>query len=130
MCNILAAYKPRATREILPRVPVSLHNLEQFFILFHTLPLHDSHLNTGLLIAKIQGNLARNKANKMIDKIQPYNPIELDAKQVYSRRVGQELIIEEVDKDDPIELDAKLGILGEWVKNLLSRRLMRMIPLR
>ena len=66
----------------------------------------------------------------MIDKIQPYNPIELDAKQVYSRRVGQELIIEEVDKDDPIELDAKQGILGEWVKNLLSRRLMRMIPLR
>ena len=34
---------------------------------FHTLPLHDSHLNTGLLIAKIQENLARNKANKMVD---------------------------------------------------------------
>ena len=33
----------------------------------HTLPLHDSHLNTGLLIAKIQANLARNKANKMAD---------------------------------------------------------------
>ena len=29
-------------------------------------------LNTGLLIAKIQENLARNKANKMVDKIQPY----------------------------------------------------------
>ena len=25
-----------------------------------------------LLIAKIQANLARNKANKMVDKIQPY----------------------------------------------------------
>ena len=37
------------------------------------LPLHDSHLNTGLLIAKIQANLTRNKANKMVDKIQPYN---------------------------------------------------------
>ena len=56
-----------------PRVPVSLHNLEQFLTLSHTLPLHDSRLNTGLLIAKIQANLARNKANKMVDKIQPYN---------------------------------------------------------
>ena len=75
VCNILAAYKPRATREIQPRVPVSLHNLEQFFTLSHTLPLHDTHLNTGLLIAKIQANLTRNKANKMVDKIQPYNMI-------------------------------------------------------
>ena len=50
-----------------PRVPASLHTLEQFFTLSHTLPLHDSHINTGLLIAKIQANLARNKANKMVD---------------------------------------------------------------
>ena len=35
--------------------------------LSYTLPLHDSHLNTGFLIAKIQENLARNKANKMVD---------------------------------------------------------------
>ena len=35
--------------------------------------LHDSHLTTRLLIAKIQENLARNKVNKMVDKIQPYN---------------------------------------------------------
>ena len=55
-----------------PRVSASLHNLEHFFTLFHSLPLHDSHLNTGLLIAKIQANLAWNKANKMVDKIQPY----------------------------------------------------------
>ena len=48
-------------------VPASLHTLEQFFTLSHTLPLHDSHLNTGFLIAKIQANLVRNKANKMID---------------------------------------------------------------
>ena len=73
MCNILAACKPRATREIQPRVPVSLHNLEQFFTLSHTLPLHDSHLNTGLLIAKTQANLSGNKDNKMVNKIQPYN---------------------------------------------------------
>ena len=59
--------QPQATREIQPQVPVSLHNLEQFFTLSHTLPLHDSHLNIGLLIAKIQANLARNKANKMVD---------------------------------------------------------------
>ena len=70
--QLLAACKSRATREIQSQVPNSLHNLEHFFTLSHTLPLHDSHLNTGLLIAKIQVNLARNKANKMIDNIQPY----------------------------------------------------------
>ena len=63
----------QATREIQLRVPASLHNLEQFFTLSHTLPLHDSHLNRWLLIAKIQANLARNKANKIVDKIQHYN---------------------------------------------------------
>ena len=50
-----------------PRVPVALHKLEHFFTLSHTLPLHDSHLNTKLLIAKLQANLVRNKANKMVD---------------------------------------------------------------
>ena len=70
--QLLAACKPRATYEIQLRVPVSLHNLEHFFTLSHTLPLHDSHLNTGLLIAKIQANLTQNKANKMVDTIQPY----------------------------------------------------------
>ena len=48
--QLLAACKPRATCEIQSRV-----------------------LNTWLLIAKIQANLARNKANKIVDKIQPYN---------------------------------------------------------
>ena len=65
--------QPRATCEIQSQVPASLHKLEQFFTPSHTLPLHDSHLNTGLLIAKLQANLAQNKANKMVDKIQPYN---------------------------------------------------------
>ena len=60
------------TSELQSRVPASLHNLEYFFTLSHTLSLHGSHLNTGLLIAKIQANLVRNKANKMVDKIQPY----------------------------------------------------------
>ena len=59
--------QPQAIRKIQPRVPASLHKLEQFFTLSHTLPLHDSHLNTELLIAKIQTNLARNKINKMVD---------------------------------------------------------------
>ena len=59
--------------QVQPRVSASLHNLKHFFTLSHSLPLHDSHLNTGLLIAKIQTNLARNKVNKMFDKIQPYN---------------------------------------------------------
>ena len=49
-----------------------LHTLEHFFTLSHSLSLQESHLNTGLLIAEIQANLAWNKANKMIDKIQPY----------------------------------------------------------
>ena len=47
--------------------PASLHSFEHFFTLFHTLPLHDSHLNIGSLIAKLQANLARNKAYKMVD---------------------------------------------------------------
>ena len=55
------------------RVLTTLHKLEHLFTFSHTLPLHDSHLNPGLIIAKIQENLARNKANKMVDKIQPYN---------------------------------------------------------
>ena len=65
--HLLAACKPRATREIQLRVPASLHSLQHIFTLSHTPPLHDSHLNTALLIAKLQANLARNKANKMID---------------------------------------------------------------
>ena len=69
----LAACQSWVTREFQPRVSVSLHNLKHFFTLSHSLPLHDSLLNTGLLIAKIQANLKRNKANKMVDKIQPYN---------------------------------------------------------
>ena len=72
--QLLAACKPRVTHEIQSRVLASLHNLEHFFTLSHTLPLHDSHLKTGLLIAKIQANLAQNKANKMVDKISTLHP--------------------------------------------------------
>ena len=66
--------QPRVIREIQLRVSVFfLHTLEQFFTLSHSLLLQEFHLNTGLLIVEIQANLARNKANKMVDKIQPYN---------------------------------------------------------
>ena len=68
----LAACQSWVNCKFQPRVSASLHNLEHFFTLSHSLPLDNSHLNTGLLIAKIQANLARNKANKMVDKIQPY----------------------------------------------------------
>ena len=44
-----------------------LHTLEHLFTLSHSLPLQESHLNTGLLIVEIQANLAWNKANKMVD---------------------------------------------------------------
>ena len=59
--------QPQATHEIQSRVSASLHKLEQFFTLSYTLPLHDSLLNTELLITKIQANLAWNKANKIVD---------------------------------------------------------------
>ena len=57
-----------------------LNTLEHFFTLSHSLPLQESHLNTGLLITEIQANLTRNKTNKIVDKIQPYSNIPLFAK--------------------------------------------------
>ena len=73
MCANFGGLPIASHRRFQPRVSASLHNVEHFFTLSHSLPLHDSHLNTWLLIAKIQANLARNKANKMVDKIQPYS---------------------------------------------------------
>ena len=73
MCANFGGLPVASHTRVQPRVSISLHNLEYFFTLSHTLPLRESHLNTWLLIAKIQANLARNKANKMVDKIQPYN---------------------------------------------------------
>ena len=69
----LAICQSWVTREFQPRVFASLHNLKHFFTLFYSLFLHDSHLNTRLLIAKIQANLTRNKTNKMVNRIEPYN---------------------------------------------------------
>ena len=67
-----------------------LHTLEHFFTLFHSLPLQESHLNTGLLIAKIQVNLARNKAKKMVDKIQPYTNEEVMF--IKARQIARQII--------------------------------------
>ena len=43
------------------------HALE-FFTLSHTQPLHNSHLNTGYLIAELQEDLTRNKGNTWLNK--------------------------------------------------------------
>ena len=72
MCANFGGLPVTSHPRVQPRVSAYLHNLEHFFTLSHSLPLHDSHLNIELLIAKIQANLARNKANKMVDKIQYY----------------------------------------------------------
>ena len=66
--QLLAACKPWASREIKPRDFASLHSLEHFFTLSHTLPLHDSHLNTRFLSAILQANLSRNKTNTWLIK--------------------------------------------------------------
>ena len=47
---------------------LQMHTFLNFFTLSHTQPLHNSHLNTGYLIAKLQANLARNKANTWLNK--------------------------------------------------------------
>ena len=66
--QLLATCKPWASREIQPRVPATLHSLEHFFTLSYTLPLYDSHLNTGFLSAVLQANLTQNKANTWLIK--------------------------------------------------------------
>ena len=55
-----------------PRDPIAspcffAHTWAIFHTLSHTLPLHNSHLNTGFLIAKIQVNLTWIKTNKIVD---------------------------------------------------------------
>ena len=50
-----------------------MHNLELFFTLSHTLPLHNSHLNTGFLNAELQANWHGIKPTKWLIK---FNLIE------------------------------------------------------
>ena len=53
----------RSSRENPP-----MHTHLNFFTLSNTQPLHYSHLNIRYLIAKLQANLAWNKANTWLDK--------------------------------------------------------------
>ena len=64
----LAACLSRATCEIQSRVPASVHSFKHFFTLFHTIPLHDSHINTGFLNAELQANWHRIKPTKLLIK--------------------------------------------------------------
>ena len=45
-----------------------MHTLELFFRLSHTLSLHESHLNTGFLNAKLQANWHEIKPTKWLIK--------------------------------------------------------------
>ena len=103
-----------------PQVPTTLHNLEHFFTLSHTLPLHDSHLNIGILIAKIQENLARNKANKMVDKIQPYNLVSLVVlNMLHSSFNAASLFVTEETEADAL-LNWKASLQNETQSHLTS----------
>ena len=64
----LAACQSPATCKIQSRVPALVHSLEHFFTLSHTLPLYDSHLNTGFLSAKLQANWHGIKPTKWLIK--------------------------------------------------------------
>ena len=64
----LAACQLQATHKIQSQVPASMHSLEHFFTLSHTLPLHDSHPNTGFLSAELQANWHRIKPTKWLIK--------------------------------------------------------------
>ena len=45
-----------------------MHTLELFFTLSHILPLHDSHINTGLLDTELQENWQGIKPTKRLIK--------------------------------------------------------------
>ena len=65
--QLLAACNRESPARSSPEFLFFLHTLEHFFTLSYLLPLQESYLNTRLLNAEIQANLARNKANKMVD---------------------------------------------------------------
>ena len=45
-----------------------MHTLDLFFTLFHTLPLHESHINTRFLNAELQANWHGIKPTKWLIK--------------------------------------------------------------
>ena len=66
-CAILATCKSRAIMRSSRETLLECTHLS-ILTLSHTLPLHNSHLNTRYLIAKLQANLARNEANTWLNK--------------------------------------------------------------
>ena len=82
----LASHKSvaRSSRE----TSLNAHNLI-FFTFSHTQPLHNSHLNTGYLIAKIQANLAQNKANTWLNK---FNLTKMNYHILISSFFGNEVV--------------------------------------
>ena len=67
-CFTRVSFWRLASREIQSQGSSWVHTSWVFFTLSHTLPLHKSHLNTRYLIAKLQVNLVRNKANTWLNK--------------------------------------------------------------
>ena len=66
--TLLASHHSRVSRKFQSRKCSWMYTLDQFFILFHTQPLHYSHLNTGFLITELQENLVQDKANTWLNK--------------------------------------------------------------
>ena len=92
-----------------------LHILKHFFTLSHSLPLQESHLNTGLLIAEIQANLARNKVNKIVDKIQPYNlPLWLFRNKTLKQTLDLTCELGTVDHNSLTPNSRNCGALGSY----------------
>ena len=92
-----------------------LHILEHFFTLSHSLPLQESHLNIGLLIAEIQANLARNKVNKIVDKIQPYNlPLWLFRNKTLKQTLDLTCELGTVDHNSLTPNSRNCGALGSY----------------
>ena len=67
--TLLTSHHLRVSREFQSWECSWMHTFDQFFTLSHIQPLHYSHLNTWFLIAKLQANLAQNKANTWLNKI-------------------------------------------------------------
>ena len=73
-----------------------------------------------LLIAKIQANLARNKANKMVDKIQPYNlPLWLFRDKTLKQTLDLTCKLGTVDHNSHLPLET-VKLLNHMNKNFLK----------
>ena len=66
--------------------PYRMHS-ELFFTFSHTLPLHDSHLNTGFLNAELQANWHGIKSTKWLIKFNLTSLLDLRSRR---RRFGKE----------------------------------------